>query len=293
MSDAKIVKLAETEVVSFGPLAHYQPIIGDDEGTTPVRTGIQTSQPGYVAPVHSHPYLEILHILDGTAEAWLEGREDEKVVLGKGDTIALPPGAPHSFRVVGDVPLRLLGTAPPTRIVNIRTGVVGRLYTPREAGPQWDSARGRIGPAGLAGRCARGGCPCAMPQSSSSRRPRWSRSARWRTISPSSVTRRGPRRSAPGIQTSQPGYVAPVHSHPYLEILHILDGTAEAWLEGREDDKVVLGKGDTIALPAGAAHSFRVVGDVPLRLLGTHVSPTRIVDYRDGGPTDGRGYRQG
>ena len=97
MSDAKIVKLAETEVVSFGPLAHYQPIIGDDEGTTPVRTGIQTSQPGYVAPVHSHPYLEILHILDGTAEAWLEGREDEKVVLGKGDTIALPPGAPHSF----------------------------------------------------------------------------------------------------------------------------------------------------------------------------------------------------
>jgi mannose-6-phosphate isomerase-like protein (cupin superfamily) len=123
MKDAKIVKLAETEVVSFGPLAHYQPIIGDDEGTTPVRTGIQTSQPGYVAPVHSHPYLEILHILDGTAEAWLEGREEEKVVLGKGDTIALPPGAPHSFRVVGDVPLRLLGThVSPKRIVNYRDG---------------------------------------------------------------------------------------------------------------------------------------------------------------------------
>ena len=123
MSDAKIVKLAETEVVSFGPLAHYQPIIGDEDGTTPVRTGIQTSQPGYVAPVHSHPYLEILHILDGTAEAWLEGREEEKVVLGKGDTIALPPGAAHSFRVVGDVPLRLLGThVSPTRIVNYRDG---------------------------------------------------------------------------------------------------------------------------------------------------------------------------
>ena len=123
MKEAKIVKLAETEVVSFGPLAHYQPILGDDKGTMPVRTGIQTSQPGYVAPVHSHPYLEILHILDGTAEAWLEGREDEKVVLGKGDTIALPPGAPHSFRVVGDVPLRLLGThVSPTRIVNYRDG---------------------------------------------------------------------------------------------------------------------------------------------------------------------------
>src|SRR6476620_9577779 len=123
MDELKVVRLDETDVVKFGPYAVYQLILGDDEGTTPVRTGIQTSQPGYVAPVHSHPYLEILHILDGTAEAWLEGREDEKVVLGKGDTIALPPGAAHSFRVVGEVPLRLLGThVSPTRIVNYRDG---------------------------------------------------------------------------------------------------------------------------------------------------------------------------
>src|SRR5712671_3835237 len=118
MSDPRVVRLDETERVSFGPLSHYQPIIGDDQGTTPVRTGIQTSQPGYVAPVHSHPYLEILHILDGAAEAWLEGKEDSKVLLRKGDTIALPPNAPHSFRVVGAEPLRLLGThVSPQRIV--------------------------------------------------------------------------------------------------------------------------------------------------------------------------------
>jgi quercetin dioxygenase-like cupin family protein len=123
MNEAKVIKLEDIEVVSFGPLAHYQPIIGDDQGTTPVRTGIQTSQPGYVAPVHSHPYLEILHILDGAAEAWLEGKEDSKVLLRKGDTIALPPNAPHSFRVVGAEPLRLLGThVSPQRIVNYRDG---------------------------------------------------------------------------------------------------------------------------------------------------------------------------
>lgn len=121
--EPKIVKLDQTEVVSFGPLASYQPIIGDDQGNTPVRTGIQTSLPGYVAPMHSHPYLEILHILDGTAEAWFEGREAEKVTLRKGDTIALPPGAPHTFRVVGDVPMRLLGThVSPKRIVDYRDG---------------------------------------------------------------------------------------------------------------------------------------------------------------------------
>ncbi len=123
MSDAKVVRLESTERVSFGPLSHYQPIIGDDEGTTPIRTGIQTAQPGYVAPVHSHPYLEVLHILDGMAEAWIDGQEDRKVLLRRGDTIALPPDLPHSFRVVGDEVLRLLGThASPKRIVQYKDG---------------------------------------------------------------------------------------------------------------------------------------------------------------------------
>jgi mannose-6-phosphate isomerase-like protein (cupin superfamily) len=73
------------------------------------------------------------------------------------------------------------------------------------------------------------------------------------------------------------------------EVLHVLDGTAEAWLEGQEDRAVLLKKGDTIALPPNVLHSFRVVGNEVLRLLGTHVSPRRIVHYRDQ-QTDSRGY---
>ena len=123
MADPKVVRLIDTETVSFGPLSSYQPIIGDEAGTTPIRTGIQTAQPGYQAPMHSHPYLEVLHILDGVAEAWMEGREEEKIVLRRGDTIPLPPDVPHSFRVVGDQPLRLLGThASPKRIVAYKDG---------------------------------------------------------------------------------------------------------------------------------------------------------------------------
>ena len=123
MADMQVIRLADTEVVKFGPDATYQLILGDDEGTTPVRTGIQTSQPGYVAPVHSHPYMEILHILDGTAEAWIDGRDESKVRLEKGDTIALPANVPHSFRVVGDQVLRLLGThVSPKGIVTYKDG---------------------------------------------------------------------------------------------------------------------------------------------------------------------------
>jgi mannose-6-phosphate isomerase-like protein (cupin superfamily) len=123
MKDMKVVRLEDTERVSFGPLSHYQLIVGDDEGSTPVRTGIQTAQPGYAAPVHSHPYVEILHILDGIAEAWIDGEPSSAVVLRKGDTIAVPPETPHAFRVVGDEVLRLLGThVSPRRIVHYKDG---------------------------------------------------------------------------------------------------------------------------------------------------------------------------
>jgi mannose-6-phosphate isomerase-like protein (cupin superfamily) len=123
MDELKVIRLADSEIVKFGPDATYQPILGDDAGSTPIRTGIQTSQPGYVAPVHWHPYLEVLHILDGVAEAWVDGQEDRKVTLRRGDTIAIPPQVPHSFRVVGDDVLRLLGThVSPKRIVDYKDG---------------------------------------------------------------------------------------------------------------------------------------------------------------------------
>ena len=94
-----------------------------------------------------------------------------------------------------------------------------------------------------------------------------------------------------GLRERLAGYAAPLHTHPYIEILHILDGVAEAWTEGKEDQPIRLEKGDTIALPPELPHAFRVVGDQTLRLLGTHVSPRRIVNYRDGGLSDARGYR--
>ena len=123
MDELKVVRLDETDVVKFGPDAVYQLILGDDEGTTPIRTGIQTSQPGYAAPMHSHPYLEVLYVLEGTAEAWLEGGENRKATLRKGDTIAFPPDVPHTFRVVGTETLRTLGThLSPRRIVQYRDG---------------------------------------------------------------------------------------------------------------------------------------------------------------------------
>jgi quercetin dioxygenase-like cupin family protein len=122
----KIHRLSESQRVVYGPLAHYFPLAGD--GETPVRTGIQVSEPGYVAPMHSHPYVELLFVVEGETEVWLQGQAHAPQRLVEGDCVVLPAGIPHSFRTVGDRRMRLLGIhASATRVVN---------YLDRETDPQ-------------------------------------------------------------------------------------------------------------------------------------------------------------
>tara|TARA_Y100001934_G_scaffold71724_1_gene89262 strand:+ start:285 stop:692 length:408 start_codon:yes stop_codon:yes gene_type:complete len=132
-NEARVIRLSESEPVSFAENSYYQPILNGEAGDYPIYTGIQTAEPGYETPPHQHPYLEVLHILDGSAEAWLVGKEDEKVRLNAGDTIALPPDQPHVFRVAGDTTLRLLGThISPQRIVKFDDGSESVMGTAEE-----------------------------------------------------------------------------------------------------------------------------------------------------------------
>jgi len=110
MTDAiSVIREAERPVVPFVGGATYKPIIGDDTGEgLPIRTGIQTSQPGYQTRVHSHPYVETLTVISGRGEAWLDG-ETGRVALETGVTVVLPANRAHAFRVVGDEPLVTLG----------------------------------------------------------------------------------------------------------------------------------------------------------------------------------------
>ena len=77
----KIAKLADASRVEFGPLSFYHPLVAD--GDTPVRTGIQTAMPGYQAPMHWHPYTELLFIIEGEADVWLQGEEDASPAEGR------------------------------------------------------------------------------------------------------------------------------------------------------------------------------------------------------------------
>ena len=97
--------------------ATYQVLVGDAAGSTPIRVGVQISPPGYSTGTHAHPYMEVVSVIEGVGEAWMDG-QDGVVAIGPGSTLELPPGVKHGFRVTGDVPMKTYGVhASPHRIV--------------------------------------------------------------------------------------------------------------------------------------------------------------------------------
>lgn len=103
----------------FRPGMTYQTLVGDERGSTPVRVGIQTSAPGYRTPLHSHPYMEVITVLEGQGEAWVEG-DDGVIPFSPGVTLVMPANIKHWFRATGDKPLITYGVhVSPHRIVNI------------------------------------------------------------------------------------------------------------------------------------------------------------------------------
>jgi quercetin dioxygenase-like cupin family protein len=114
-----VVHHNDVPLEAFRGGASYQTLVGDDQGSTPIRVGIQTSPPGYRTPLHSHPYLETITVLEGEGEAWVEDN-NQQVNLHPGVTLVLAPNVKHWFRAAGAHPLVTYGVhASPRRIVDI------------------------------------------------------------------------------------------------------------------------------------------------------------------------------
>ena len=96
-----IARLSEAKEVSFGPAAFYRRLMGG--GDVPLVTGVQTCQPGYSTALHSHPYVEMLFVLEGESIVWQEGREEQaQHLLGRRVRLAqLATGRPSRHRRAG------------------------------------------------------------------------------------------------------------------------------------------------------------------------------------------------
>jgi mannose-6-phosphate isomerase-like protein (cupin superfamily) len=68
-----------------------------------------------------------------------------------------------------------------------------------------------------------------------------------------------------------PGRGPSLHTHPYEEVLVVLDGEATVTAGERE---LVARAGDVVIVPADTPHAFTNTGAGPLRQIDIHLSPS-------------------
>jgi quercetin dioxygenase-like cupin family protein len=71
-------------------------------------------------------------------------------------------------------------------------------------------------------------------------------------------------------QWCAPGCGAPTHLHAVEEVLSVLEGEAEIWVEG---ERAVVSAGQSVLVPAGRRHGFRNVGSSTLHVQATLAAP--------------------
>ena len=75
------------------------------------------------------------------------------------------------------------------------------------------------------------------------------------------------------IVTAKPGQGPPLHTHPYVEVAFIIEGTATITV-GEETREV--NAGGIVVIPAGAPHRFVNSDSSTLRQIDIHASPRFI-----------------
>jgi mannose-6-phosphate isomerase-like protein (cupin superfamily) len=79
---------------------------------------------------------------------------------------------------------------------------------------------------------------------------------------------------------AEPGRGPSLHTHPYEEVLIILEG--QATLDDG-DEKRDVGAGDVVLIPAGQPHGFVNSGPGRLRQIDIHVSPSFSTEWLERG----------
>jgi mannose-6-phosphate isomerase-like protein (cupin superfamily) len=67
-----------------------------------------------------------------------------------------------------------------------------------------------------------------------------------------------------------PGVGAPTHMHPVEEVLTVLEGEAEMWMD---QERIIVSSGQSLIVPARRQHGFRNCGNVTLHIHAVLASP--------------------
>ena len=90
----------DLEQLPFVGMSHE--FVGKTQGA-PISAYIVTARPGQGPPLHTHPYVEVAFIIEGSATITVG---DEKREMKAGGIVVIPQNTPHRFVNTGDTTLR-------------------------------------------------------------------------------------------------------------------------------------------------------------------------------------------
>ena len=105
MAEAHILRIDSLPVVDRGNGIQTIPLVTKEIGSKHMTTGLTRFPVGAKVPLHSHNCDEQVTILEGEAEAELDGQRHR---LHAYDTTLVPANKPHRFVNVGTTPLAIL-----------------------------------------------------------------------------------------------------------------------------------------------------------------------------------------
>lgn len=264
-----------------GPLADavgYQGASIVDSSTAALHTGFGLGrfEAGGALPAHLHSYEESLYVLDGELVVQTPG---EAALLGPGDYGLIPLGVPHSLRNESDTPSRFarMSAPMPRAWHDFDTQVVDELAPTAPTRPDARDPRTR--------RYGHIDTTAMDPAQQTQDRLAVSASMRTALLVYSGITVRmmvdadlGATASTMFMVEYQPHGVAGAHDHPFEETYLIVEGSVEASFD---DSTYRLEPGDIAWAGVGCVHSFRNVGDGPVRWLETQApQPPSRNSYR-------------
>ncbi len=105
MAQTHILKIDSLPVIERGNGVRTTPLVTKDTGAKHITTGLTRFPTGAKVPLHSHNCDEQVTILEGEAEAEIDGQRHS---LRPFDTTLVPADKPHRFINVGTAQLTIL-----------------------------------------------------------------------------------------------------------------------------------------------------------------------------------------
>ncbi len=105
MSKAHILRIDSLPVIDRGNGIQTTPLVTKEIGAKNMTTGLTRFPSGPKVPIHSHNCDEQVTLLEGEAEAEIDGQRHR---LRPYDTTLVPADKPHRFVNVGTTPLLIL-----------------------------------------------------------------------------------------------------------------------------------------------------------------------------------------